>query len=288
MSRIADAMSRAKSPLGQVSTEVDASDPWKFDRSEVPLATQGPVVPQPPPATLVPRNTIHDIALHPAYANHLVLTPSVPPMVLEEYRRVAASLHKTQVDSGLRTLLITSALPGEGKTSVSTNLALVLSESYGRRVLLIDGDFRRPSLHRVFGLSDSTDLVTRWSDGASTAAPPPIRVSKTLSILCSRQPEDKSFQAVAGGLVEGVLREAVNHYDWIIVDGPPVNVLSEAKLLAMLVNGILLVVQAQRTPADAVLRAVEELGRTKLLGTIMNRVDAAEVGDPTDYQAYPR
>lgn len=282
MSRIADAMSRAKAPMGS-PTEVDASDPWKFERGETPVSPQAP-----PLATLVPRTPVHDITAHPAYANHLVLSPNVSPMVLEEYRRVAAALHKMQVDSGLRTLLVTSALPGEGKTSVSTNLSLVLSESYGRRVLLIDGDFRRPSLHRVFGLSDSADLLTRWSDAASSTVPPPIRVSKSLSLLCSRQPEEKSFQAVAGGLVESVLKEAVNHYDWIIIDGPPVNVLSEAKLLAMLVHGILLVVQAERTPADAILKAVDELGRKKIVGTVLNRVDAAEVGDPTDYQAYPR
>ncbi len=283
MSRIADAMSRAKAPMEQ-PTEVDASDPWQFDRGEAPVTGTAPT---PPLATLVPRNSIHDITAHPAYASHLVLTPNVSPMVLEEYRRVAATLHQMQVDSDLRTLLVTSALPGEGKTSVSTNLALVLSESYGRRVLLIDGDFRRPSLHRVFGLSDSSDL-TRWSDGTSNAVPAPIRVSKSLSLLCSRQPEEKSFQAVAGGLVESVLKEAVNHYDWIIVDGPPVNVLSEAKLLAMLVQGILLVIQAERTPADAILKAVDELGRKKIVGTVLNRADAAEVGDPTDYQAYPR
>lgn len=300
MSRIADAMSRAKTGAGNRAPRVDGSDPWHFPDTPTPAPTPAttaapaaigtaPTQAPTPVAPLVPRGApVADYSgkLDITTSYEGIATKALQPMALEEYRRLGATLHQAQVDTGLKTLLVTSALPGEGKTTVSSNLAHVLSESYGKKVLLVDGDFRRPSLHRIFGLHDSDDVLSRWSDGDSPSSPTPIRVSKTLSVLCSRQPDDKSFETVTGGLVEMVLQEAARHHDWVIVDGPPVNVLSEAKLLAMLVDGILLVVRAEKTPADAIRRAASELGPSRIVGTVLNGMDASELGDPRDYEAY--
>src|SRR4051812_47723561 len=77
------------------------------------------------------------------------------PVAVEQYRRLAATLHELQAAHGVKTLMVTSAVPREGKTLTISNLALTLSESYGRRVLLIDADLRRPSIHEVFGVPNT-------------------------------------------------------------------------------------------------------------------------------------
>src|SRR5687768_14195981 len=84
------------------------------------------------------------------YVDKLVISTTVPHAFREQYRRLGASLHHAQEEGGLKTLMVTSAVPDEGKTLTATNIALTLSESYRRRVLLIDADLRRPSLDEVF------------------------------------------------------------------------------------------------------------------------------------------
>src|SRR5262249_2085154 len=86
----------------------------------------------------------------------LVGAHEIPPVAIEQYRRLAGTLDELQAERGVRTLLVSSALPREGKTLTVTNLALTLSHSYRRKVLLIDADLRHPSVHEVFGLRNST------------------------------------------------------------------------------------------------------------------------------------
>ncbi len=89
----------------------------------------------------------------------LVVSSQTAPVAVEQYRRLAATLHQLQTERGLKMLLVTSTVPEEGKTLTVANLALTLSESYKRRVLLIDADLRRPSIHEVFGLPNLTGLT---------------------------------------------------------------------------------------------------------------------------------
>ena len=90
--------------------------------------------------------------------------------VVEQYRRLAAVFHQAQVQHGTRSIMISSAVPGEGKTLTATNLALTLSHSYKRRVLLIDADLRRPGLHTVFGVPNHVGLRDRLTDLRSRPA----------------------------------------------------------------------------------------------------------------------
>ena len=108
-------------------------------------------------------------------------------VAVEQYRRLAATLHGLQVERGLKTLMVTSTVPEEGKTLTVANLALTLSESYKRRVLLIDADLRRPSIHQVFGLPNVTGL----SDGlrSDRGQLPVLEVSVCLSVVTAGQPD---------------------------------------------------------------------------------------------------
>src|SRR5215470_16059642 len=111
----------------------------------------------------------------------LVAGENVSALTVEQYRRLAAVLHDLQAEHGLKTLMVTSAAPEEGKTLTVTNLALTLSESYHQRVLLIDADLRRPSIHDSFGIHCGEGLAEVVVDKARSM--PLVELSPCLSLL---------------------------------------------------------------------------------------------------------
>ena len=196
-----------------------------------------------------------------------------------QYSRLAAALHDAQVEQGLRSLMVTSAIPREGKTLTATNLAITFAELYTRRVLLIDADFRRPSIHQVLGLSNRSGLgeVLR-SDRPSL---PVTEVTSHLSVLLAGRPDASPMAALSSDCMKGVLEQAASLYDWVVVDTPPVGLMPDANLIARWLDGVLLVIAARTTPYRRVQDALETLGSERIVGTILNKADQAAVS--TDY-----
>jgi capsular exopolysaccharide synthesis family protein len=203
----------------------------------------------------------------------LVSTPSTPPILAERFRRLAASLHHAQLVNGLKTVLVTSANGGDGKTLTSANLALTLSESYRRQVLLIDADLRRPSLHDVFNVPNVNGLndgLKASSDMRLTV----IKVSDTLTLLPAGRPDPDPMSSLTSPRMTEILREASERFDWIILDTAPLGLLADASLLSRMVDGSIFVVRAGQTPYAAVQTAIEALGKERILGVVLNAVDA--------------
>jgi capsular exopolysaccharide synthesis family protein len=176
------------------------------------------------------------------------------------------------VDRSIRVVMIASALPGEGKTLTATNLALTLSESYRRRVLLIDADLRRPSQHDVFQVPNVSGL----SDGLAAEAEHKlslVQISPLLSLLTAGRPEPDPMGALTSERMRRVINEAAAAFDWVILDTPPVGLLTDANLLAAMVDVAVIVVRAGLTPVAAVQRATEAIGRERVLGIVLNGVD---------------
>ena len=188
---------------------------------------------------------------------------------------MAATLHQAQTERGLKTLMVTSAVPNEGKTLTATNLALTLSESYGLKVLLIDADLRRPSVHQIFRLPNSAGL----SDGlrVEKGPLPLIEVSPGLTILPAGRPDADPMAGLTSERMKAVLAEAASRFDWVIIDTPPVGLLPDAQLLARLADGVLVVIGAGRTPYTMVQRVINELGPERIIGTVLNRVEETSV-----------
>jgi protein-tyrosine kinase len=190
---------------------------------------------------------------------------------IEQYRRLAISLLLMQGQRNLRTLMISSALPRDGKTLTSANLALTLSTSYHRKVLLIDGDIRRPSLHNVFRVPNTVGLAdVLRPDGLS--AVPKIEVSSSLTVLPAGLTDQTTMAGLTSDRMRALLTDASKHFEWVIVDTPPVALVSDANILASLVDGVVLVVGAGATPFAAVQRAVTAFGRDRIVGVVLNRV----------------
>jgi protein-tyrosine kinase len=196
------------------------------------------------------------------------------PQSVEQYRRLGATLHQAQESRGVKTLLIVSAVASEGKTLTASNLALTMSESYRQDTLLIDADLRRPSIDQVFKLSKGAGLL----EGLKSPQQRQIavrRVSEFLSILPAGIPAADPMEALTSDRMQQLVREAARTFDWVIIDTPPVALLPDANLLASLADGALLVVRAGATPYNLVKRAIDALGRERLLGVILNGSDPA-------------
>ncbi len=215
------------------------------------------------PAPIVAPRTVgpHQLTrLAPAVDGKVVIDAETSAASVEEYRRLATALHLMQSQTGIHTLMVSSALPRDGKTLTSTNLCLTLSESYKRRVLLIDADLRRPSVHEVFRVPNSVGLA----DGLRGEGPislPYIAVSDYLTILPAGSPDAVPMAGLTSARMRTVITEARSHFDWVVVDTPPVGLISDANILSSLVDGVLLVIGAGSTPYPAVKRAVTEFGR---------------------------
>src|SRR5207249_10926568 len=106
-------------------------------------------------------------SVDPALEGKVVTDGDITPLPVEQYRRLAGALHDLQTERGLKTLIVSSAAPREGKTLTVINLALTLSDSYKKRVLLIDADLRRASIHGIFGLPQAPGLVDYLRSPAS-------------------------------------------------------------------------------------------------------------------------
>jgi protein-tyrosine kinase len=221
-------------------------------------------------ATAQPQTPVRGFASE--WRERLASGPQANPLLLEQFRRLAATLYHAQATNGLRSIMVTSASPSDGKTMTAVNLALVLSESYRRRVLLIDADLRRPSIPNVTDLTDAVGLseTLRAQTEQKLALVP---VTPTLTLLPAGQPIADPISALTSPRMRRILDEAAARFDWVILDAPPIGPVADASLLAEMVDGTLFVLRAGRTQYPAVKKAIDSLGRDRLLGVVLNGAD---------------
>jgi capsular exopolysaccharide synthesis family protein len=222
--------------------------------------------------------------IDPSYARKVVIDDAIVPASREQYRRLAAALHQSQAEHGTRVIMVASAVVGEGKTLTASNLALTLSESYHRSVLLIDADLRRPSVHKVFRTQGSPGLTEGLTAPVDQKLPL-HQITPRLTILPAGQPNADPMAGLTSSRMRRLIDEARQAFDWVVIDTPPVGLLTDASLLAAMVDGTLLVVHAGSTPYELVKRAVDTIGPERILGTVLNRA-AQPVHEKGYYGAY--
>jgi protein-tyrosine kinase len=204
----------------------------------------------------------------------LLHSASVTPIVREQYNKLAAGIHQLQLERHLKVVMVTSAVPHEGKTLTAANLALTLSESYERRVLLIDGDLRHPTVHTVFGVPNARGL----SDSlAAHGQLPLVELNSRLWLLTAGSGGGDPMKTLTSDRMRVLIDDARAVFDWILVDTPPIGLLPDAGLVASAADGALFVVLAGRTPYDLIQRAAEAVGSDRILGVVLNGMDEHEV-----------
>jgi len=302
MSRVNDALTRATGErpslpgvetvavapdFGALLHAEEAAQLWPTERHAVSPATEPRLDPevgrphdQPAPAIASPRSSGFG-ELQRATSAKLVVNAELEPNSIEQYRRLGARLHLDQAQHGTKLVMVTSAIVGEGKTLTAANLALTLSESYRKRVLLVDGDLRRPGIHDIFGIPNFTGLsdAIRATDDRKVSV---IHLSEHLSVLTAGRPDSDPMGVLASAKMQHVLVDAAAAFDWVIIDTPPVALLSDARLLASLVDTVLLVVRAGVTPFEAIRTATLAVGRDRILGVVLNSAELPR-GNPYHY-----
>lgn len=277
MSRVDEALSRARNSGSEPVIEPAPPPPPDTPQFPVePEVVSAPERGQSGSEPDDPMNPVEDPGYHRrtryrSFANEAdkMMLGSGDRDAAEQYRRLAARLYLAQAEHGTKLVMVTSALPGEGKTLTSTNLALTLSESYRKRVLLIDADLRHPSIHELFQVPNLAGL-NDGRQGQSDRKVPLIRFSEYLSILTAGRPESDPMSVLTSEHMRRLLKEASASFDWVIIDTPPVALLTDANLLASQVETVVLVVRAGRTPAAAIQKASEAVGRDRILGVVLN------------------
>ncbi len=190
----------------------------------------------------------------------------------EAYRSLAANLQFAYANRDLQTIGVTSAAAGEGKSTTVANLAIALAEG-GRRVIVIDADLRRPSLHTLFGV-DRQEGLANLMLGEQAQLPLLDTAAAGVRLLTSGPTSANPLEVLASRRFEHVLASARAQADFVLVDTAPAGALADAVVLAPRLDGMLLVVSAGRTKRDLARRAREQLERVNanLLGVVLTDV----------------
>lgn len=200
---------------------------------------------------------------------------------VEQFRGLRSQLYLLRLEAKLKTIVISSGIPGEGKTFVASNLALTLARNNDRRVLLIDGDLRRPSIHRLLGAPPTPGMAEYLSGNTALinimqhhhALPNEHHVGRCLSNLTFISAGDCAVdppEILGNPRFEGLLAALYSHFDWILIDSAPVLAVTDAIDLARPADGVLIVARAAMTPYDVAQRAKAAFVNSRVLGFVLN------------------
>jgi capsular exopolysaccharide synthesis family protein len=188
----------------------------------------------------------------------------------EEFRTLRSRLYALRDKMALKKILVTSALPKEGKSFTSANLAQVLARQHGRRVLLIDADLRNPRLHIMLGTTSAPGLTNYLLGGSDEFSIMQRGKMENLFFIPSGQELSNPAELVASGRLKLLLQRVESLFDWIIVDSPPAVPVSDSSVLAKACDGVLMVVRSNSTPVDMARRARQEFPDETLVGIVLN------------------
>lgn len=275
----------------------------KEETPKPPAAISEPLSPSPFP---LGEMATEPLLLPPEIHYHITRTLAVDPENLRRHRIIAGGweagtsvgegykvlrthlLHLTAAE-GRSTLMITSPLAGEGKTLTAINLAIILSHEINHTVLLVDADLRSPSVTRYFGLGDQPGIVDYLSAGVPIPELliHPQGISK-LVVLPAGRADPQAAELLNSPVMRDLVQELKHFYPnrYVIFDLPPVLLYADALAFAPLMDGILVVVEAHKTPKESIQRCQEMLKKFKLLGFVLNKLEETAIPDYLGYYYY--
>ena len=200
--------------------------------------------------------------------------------IAEAYRALRTSILLSSPGGPPQSIVVTSPMPQDGKTMTSINTSIVLAQQ-GKKVLLVDADLRRPSVHRAFGLRQGPGLSNVLSGGADAGAATFITRQQNLFVMPAGAMPPQPSELLSSTILQELLLQWREEYDHVVIDSPPVLSVTDAVLLSVQASAVLLVVRANQTTTGAVLRARDLLLHVdcNLLGVVLNAVDLTSLGD---------
>jgi protein-tyrosine kinase len=197
--------------------------------------------------------------------------------IVEQFRTIRTNIEYASIDEKICTILVTSSGPGEGKTTIISNLAVVMAQQ-GKKVLLIDADLRLPTIQYTFQISNSQGLTNVLTQKKSLEDVIVNGKIENLDLLPSGPIPPNPSELLASKAMDELIRQATSNYDLVLFDAPPVLAVTDAQILANSCDGTILVVSSGKTVIDEAKKAKELLvqAKAKLLGTVLNRKDKKE------------
>jgi protein-tyrosine kinase len=270
--------------MGKIAQALEKHQKEKIIQTEDLLFRE----PKDPPPRETPREIPRDLIPEIAYDPKLVTLSAPDSVDAENFKVLRAQILFPKEGPAPKTIMVTSTFPGEGKSFVSANLAVSIALGINEHVMLVDCDLRRPSLHKTFGYGPCLGLCEHLM-GKEPLEDLIVRsrVPK-LSLLPAGPIPPNPSELLSSKMMRNFLVEVRNRYDdrYIIIDGTPSQVTSEANVLAQYVDGIIFVVMSEKSPRDTVKRSVENLGKKKILGIVFNGYNQSYRGYHKYYQKY--
>jgi protein-tyrosine kinase len=312
MSRIYEALQKAESERKPERREDESRVPERSSgvemRSQAAVA-EADYASLPVPATVYAQSTLSEQDGDALDLDGIVRRPWAPSLAqlpallergpaVEQFRSLRSRIYELRDISPLKSILVSSGMPQEGKSFISTNLALSLARHKNSKVLLIDGDMRRYTLHQLLGCESHPGLADYLAGKASLVdvmqrAEQSVEADGTgkpllpnLTFIAGGNGGDKAADLSGSQRFGELIRLASPHFDWIIVDSSPVLPVSDAVNLARSCDGVLLVARGGVTKFPIAQRAQSELKASHVLGFVLNAVqDAPQVGGYYGYDA---
>ena len=288
MSRIHEALQKA---YRERATQPDS----KNNRLHEPTISS--VLEEPP--LIKSEFVLQSIALHPWKP----AIPSLPALTdrgvgVEQFRSLRSHVYQAHYEAPLKTILIASGMPSEGKSFVAANLAVSLARNSVNNVLLIDGDLRRPTLHNLLGAPDSPGLsdylegtvdvidVMQRDGNPETVEGASVSSVSNLTFIPSGKSRDNSSELVANHRIEELIAAVSSHFNWILIDSPPALAVTDAVDLARAADAVLLIARGASTPYDVARRTQAAFGKSRILGFVLNDVKETPRRGSYNYNYY--
>jgi capsular exopolysaccharide synthesis family protein len=277
MSRIYDALQRAnlERQAGQDTDANEAAEPFAARVAED----------SPPVSADV---NLDGVALYP-WNPRLGSLPTLGNQSesIEQFRGLRSQLYQFCAQAPLKTILISSGMPSEGKSFVAANLAMSLASNQNNRILLIDADLRRPTLNGLLGAPNEPGLTEYLAGTAEVndilqrnqtpriLEAGRVRSIPNLTFIPAGAGGDNSSELIANHRIEELIATLSPHFDWILMDSPPALAFADAIDLARAADAVLLVARGATTPFDVAQRAQAAFSNTRILGFVLNAVKDA-------------
>jgi capsular exopolysaccharide synthesis family protein len=204
-------------------------------------------------------------------ARKLIATLDPKSPISEQYRTIRTNIQYSSIDKEYKTIMVTSSGPGEGKSTTTANLAAVFAQ-LGKKVLLVDADMRKPTVHRTFGVNNIYGFTSVLTKQATLEEAVLDTEEKDLYILTSGPIPPNPAELLSSKAMENFLEEAKELFDYVIFDTPPLLAVADPQIIANKVDGTIFVVFSGKTEIDHALKAKEllEKAQSKVLGVVLN------------------
>lgn len=199
-------------------------------------------------------------------------------LLAEAYRGLRTSLEYSSVDKKLKSLVITSSNPGEGKSTVSSNLAFILSQG-GKKVIVVDADLRKPTIHKKFKV-DNREGLAEILIGKKNISEVSKKIEENIYVITAGKKTPNPAEMVSSKAMEELIESLKKKYDYVIIDTPPVRNINDGVVLSAKADGVILVVRSGKTKSVDVVKGYKELEKVKanIVGSVLNAVDNKKNG----------